>query len=332
MPARSGEQNLITDVAGLAVGNAHDADVRTGVTVILPDEAAVAALAVAGGGPGTRESDALAADTLVETVNAIVLTGGSVYGLAAADGVASRLGARGTGYALRKAEGVPVSPIVPAAVLFDLANGGTKAWGEAPPYRDLGMAALDACGASFELGAAGAGYGATAGQVAGGLGSASTVSADGMSVGAVVAVNCFGSVRMPGSEAFWAWPYEQDGEFGGVRPPADFALDADDWGAAKINPAAMSGRANTTIACVATDVKLSVGEAQRVAKMALSGLSRSIRPVFAPFDGDAVFALSTGKIDGADPRPVLVARLGELAAGCLARAVARGVYLAEAGR
>ena len=331
MSSSPGPRNLLTDVAGLMVGSAHDEAVRTGVSVIVPDEPAIAALAVAGGGPGTRESDALAADTLVETVDAVVLTGGSVYGLAAADGVAVKLGARGTGFALRRAEGVPVSPIVPSAVLYDLANGGAKDWGEAPPYRSLGMAALDACGAEFELGAAGAGYGAMAGQARGGLGSASVVSGDGMSVGAVVAVNCFGSTQMPGCEAFWAWPYEQGGEFGGVRPPADFALDADDWGAAKLNPALMTGRANTTIACVATDVKLSVGETQRIAKMALSGLSRSIRPVFAPFDGDAVFALSTGKIEGAGPRPLLVARLGELAAGCLARAVARGVYLADGG-
>lgn len=331
MSSRPGPRNLLTDVAGLSVGSAHDEAVRTGVTVILPDEPAIAALAVAGGGPGTRESDALATDTLVETADAIVLTGGSVYGLAAADGVAARLGARGRGFAMRKAEGVPVSPVVPAAVLFDLANGGAKGWGEAPPYRDLGLAALDACGPDLALGAAGAGFGAMAGKKRGGLGSASIVTADGMSVGALAAVNCFGATQMPGSEAFWAWPYEQDGEFGGVRPPEGFVLDADDWGEAKVNPATMAGRANTTIACVATDVMLSVSEAQRVARMALSGLSRAIRPVFAPFDGDAVFALSTGRIEGEGPRPLLVARLGELAAGCLARAVARGVHLANSG-
>lgn len=331
MSSRPGPRNLLTDVAGISVGSAHDEAVCSGVSVILPDEPAIAALAVAGGGPGTRESDALAADTLVDAVDAIVLAGGSVYGLAAADGVAARLGAKGRGFALRKAEGVPVSPIVPSAILYDLANGGAKDWGETPPYRDLGMAALDACGADPQLGAVGAGFGAMAGQRRGGLGSASIVTADGMSVGALVAVNCFGSTQMPGSEAFWAWPYEQGGEFGGARPPADFALDADDWGDAKLNPAALAGRANTTIACVATDVTLSVGEAQRVAKMALSGLSRAIRPVFAPFDGDAVFALSTGKIAGEGPRPLLVARLGELAANCLARAVARGVRLANGG-
>ncbi len=330
MPAAPGAQNLITDVAGIRVGSAHDERVRTGVTVIFPEEPAIAALAVAGGGPGTRESDALAADTLVESVDAVVLSGGSVYGLAAADGVAARLGARGRGFAMRKADGVPVSPVVPAAILYDLANGGDKSWGEAPPYRDLGAAALEACEGRFALGAAGAGYGAMAGAERGGLGSASIVTADGMSVGALAAVNCFGSTRMPGTDAFWAWPFEQGGEFGGARPPVDFALDADDWGGAKLNPAEMSGRANTTIACVATDVALSVGEAQRVAKMALSGLSRAIRPVFAPFDGDAVFALSTGRVQGEGPRALLVARLGELAAGCLARAVARGVH--EAGR
>lgn len=326
MPSAPGARNLITDVAGISVGSAHDERVRTGTTVILAEEPAVAALAVAGGGPGTRESDALAPDTLVEAVDAIVLSGGSAYGLAAAEGVVARLGARGRGFALRKAEGVPVTPIVPAAILYDLANGGDKSWGEAPPYRELGAAALDACDASFDLGAAGAGFGAMAGQEAGGLGSASVRTADGMTIGALVAVNCFGSVRMPGEKAFWAWPFEHETEFGGQRPPADFSLDADNWGEAKLNPAMMEGRANTTIACVATDVALSVAEAQRVAKMALAGMARAIRPVFAPFDGDAVFALSTGKLVAEGPRPLLIARLGELAANCLARAIARGVH------
>jgi L-aminopeptidase/D-esterase-like protein len=267
-------------------------------------------------------------------VDAIVLSGGSVYGLAAADGVASVLGARGQGYAMRAMPGVPVSPIVPAAILYDLANGGAKTWGEAPPYRDLGVKALAACADTFELGRAGAGFGAMAGQDRGGLGSASVFTPDGLKVGAIAAANAFGSMRMPGSEAFWAWPYEQDNEFGGARPPADFRLDLDDWGAAKANPGMMAGRTNTTLGCVAVNVALTPAEAQRVAKMALAGLARAIRPVFAPFDGDVVFCLSTGEIEPeaampAGLRPVLLARLGELAAATLARSVARGVHLAR---
>ena len=139
--------NLLTDVPGLRVGHAQDAAARTGVTVILPDVPCVCAVDVRGGGPGTRETDALAPDTLVEAVDALVLSGGSVYGLAAADGVAAWLGAQGRGFALRPAAGVPPSPIVPAAILYDLANGGDKAWGLEPPYRALGIAAARGGGA-----------------------------------------------------------------------------------------------------------------------------------------------------------------------------------------
>lgn len=329
MPARPGPANLITDVGGILVGNAQDSSVVTGVTVIRPTARAVAAVAVAGGGPGTRETDALAADMLVGAVDAIVLAGGSVYGLAAADGVTAALGAAGQGYAMRVAPGVPVSPIVPAAILYDLANGGDKGWGETPPYRALGEAALRAAGERFDLGRAGAGFGARAGQDRGGLGSTSIVTADGLAVGALAAVNSFGAVRMPGEEAYWAWPYEQGGEFGGARPTGDFRLDLDDWGAAKFNPAdAAASRTNTTLGCVAVNVALSPGEAQRVAKMALAGLARAIRPVFSPVDGDVVFCLSTAAAERTEPRPILLARLGELAAACLARAVARGVFSA----
>jgi L-aminopeptidase/D-esterase-like protein len=157
--ARPGARNLITDVPGLKVGQAQDASVRSGVTVILPDERAVCACDVRGGAPGTRETDALAPENLVDAVEAVVLSGGSVYGLAAADGVAAWLGARGRGYGLSALPGVPVSPVVPAAILFDLANGGDKAWGESPPYRALGMSAVACAGEAFDLGTAGAGFG-----------------------------------------------------------------------------------------------------------------------------------------------------------------------------
>lgn len=329
MTARPGPLNLITDIGGLAVGSAHDALVATGVTVVRPLGRAVAAVAVAGGGPGTRETDALGPDTLVDAVDAIVLSGGSVYGLAAADGVASALGAKGQGFALFPTSEVPPSPIVPAAILYDLANPGNKKWGESPPYRALGMAALKDAKAEFALGRMGAAYGARAGQDQGGLGSASAVTPDGVAVGALAAVNSHGAVKMPGTDAYWAWPYEQQNEFGGARPPPGFTLDLDDWGAAKSNPGIMAGRTSTTIACVATNVALTPAEAQRVAKMALAGIARAVRPAFAPFDGDVVFCLSTARIERPDGRPFVLARIGELAAGCLARAIARGVHLAR---
>jgi L-aminopeptidase/D-esterase-like protein len=327
--ASQAHHNLITDVLGLKIGNAHDADVQSGVTVILPDAPAVCGVDVRGGGPGTRESDALAPENLVEAIDAVVLSGGSVYGLAAADGVAAMLGNQGKGFGLMDLPGVPRSPVVPAAILYDLANGGNKKWGTVPPYRDLGVAALAGVSETFDLGRVGAGYGARAGALAGGLGSASFTSTDGICVGAIVAVNSFGSVIMPGSDAFWAWQFEQGGEAGGKRPPPDLVVQGDDWGLAKANPAAMLGRTNTTIACVATNVTLTPAQAKRVAQMASAGLARAIRPVFAPFDGDVVFALSTAQMPMPDLTPFALARIGALAADCLARAVMRGVYAAQ---
>jgi L-aminopeptidase/D-esterase-like protein len=324
--ARPGALNLITDVAGLKVGQAEDAGVRSGVTVILPDARAVCACDVRGGGPGTRETDALAAENLVDAVDAVVLSGGSVYGLAAADGVAALLGAAGRGFGLSGAPGVPVSPVIPAAILYDLANGGAKDWGLAPPYRDLGIAAARAADGSFALGTAGAGYGAMSGGLKGGVGSASAVTADGFTVGALAAVNSFGAAVAPGSRAFWAAPFEVDGEFGGLGA-GDLRAAPDDWGLSKVAPAP---RTQTTIACVATDLTLTPAEARRVAVMAQDGLARALRPVHAPFDGDVVFALATGVRPLPDPRNLTIARVGALAADCLARAVARGVYEATA--
>lgn len=323
--ARPGLRNLITDVPGLKVGQAEDVRVRSGVTVILPDARAVCAVDVRGGGPGTRETDALAAENLVEAVDAVALSGGSVYGLAAADGVAAWLGARGRGFVVSPDPAVPVSPVVPAAILFDLANGGDKAWGEAPPYADLGRRAVAAAGEAFALGTAGAGCGAMAGALKGGVGSASVVSADGFTVGAVVAVNCWGSVVAPGGRSFWAAPYEMEAEFGGLGA-AGLAADPDDWGLSK----APAGGRNTTIACVATDAVLTPAQARRVAVMAQDGLARAIRPVHAPFDGDVVFALSTAERALTEPETYTLARIGALAADCLARAVARGVHAATA--
>jgi L-aminopeptidase/D-esterase-like protein len=321
-PARPGARNLITDVPGLAVGQAEDPRARTGVTVILPDRAAVCASDVRGGAPGTRETDALAAENLVDAVDAVVLSGGSVYGLAAADGVAAWLGAQGRGYGLSATPGVPPSPIVPAAILYDLANGGDKAWGMEPPYRALGIAAANAAGGHFALGTAGGGYGAMAGTLKGGTGSASVVTADGFTVGAIVLVNSVGAVTAPGGRSFWAAPFELDGEFGGLGA-AGLRAQPEDWGRAKGLPLA---RQNTTIACVAVDAALTPAEARRIAIMAQDGLARAMRPSHTPFDGDVVYVLSTGARLLGQPAERTISRLGALAADTLARAVARGVY------
>lgn len=323
---KPGPRNLITDVDGILVGNAHDANVRTGATVVFPENRAVAGGDIRGGGPGTRETDALDPANLVDAVDAIVLSGGSVYGLDAASAVVAALGARGRGFTLA---GEMVSPVVPAAILFDLTNGGDKNWGEAPPYHALGRAALNAVGQDFELGNAGAGFGAQAGAYKGGLGSASAITPEGLQVGALVAANPLGSPVLPGSNAFWAWPLEQAREFGGARPGAnagatDLGLPTDTkFG----SPQAAS--ANTTIGVVATNADLTPAEAKRVAMMAQDGYARAIRPIHTPFDGDTVFCLATAKRPLGDMRAFEVAQIGSLAADCMARAVARAVYEAE---
>jgi len=319
MSPRPGARNLITDVDGLAVGNAVDERVRSGVTVVLPAERAVAAGDVRGGGPGTRETDLLAPAAMMDAVDAIVLSGGSAYGLDAATGALLWLAERGRGFRI----GDRVVPIVPSAILFDLANGGDKDWSRGLPYQGLARAACAAAGADFALGTAGAGYGAKAGSLKGGLGSASAVDDDGLQVGALVAVNARGSVTLGAQPQFLAWPWEQGSEFGGLPPPAERVP----LGAAG-QPQPRLGE-NTTIAVVATNAALDKAEAQRVAIMAQDGLARAIRPLHTPFDGDSVFALSTRRLQVAGDRAALTDRIGTLAADCLARAVARGVYLAH---
>ncbi len=316
---RPGAKNLITDVDGIKVGNAFDEKAMTGVTAIIPDVAAVGGVDVRGGGPGTRETEVLKPDCLVDRVNGIVLSGGSVFGLEAASGAISALVKEGRGFEIH---GFTV-PIVPSAILFDLINGGDKDWGEVPPYRELGIEAVKNTADTFGLGNVGAGYGAAAGTLKGGLGSASTITDDGIQVGAVIAVNPVGSVIVPGTHNFWAWGLEQNNEFGGYGAPElveDLSLEA-------IN----SGRlgANTTLGVVATNVTLTKSQAQRVAIMAQDGYARAIRPVHTPLDGDTIFALSTEKKTLEQPEPLALARIGAIAADCVARAVARAVYHAD---
>lgn len=336
-----GRRNLISDVEGLRVGNAADAALRSGVTVVLPDQPAVASIDVRGGGPGTRESDPLAPAATVREIHGLVLSGGSAFGLSAASGVQNWLLQHGIGYRVGPPAGAAVVPIVPQAILFDLLNGGDKDWGERAPYEALARAACDAAGKDFELGTAGAGYGATTANLKGGLGSASLVTAEGYTLGALVAVNALGQVTIGGGAHFWAAPFECGSEYGALGLPKPWPNDATDIrlkgapGSNAISDAADGAATtcselpqNTTIAIIATDAMLSKAQCQRLAVMAQTGLARAIYPVHCPLDGDVVFALSTGRKALADD-PASLGRLGALAANSIARAIARGIHEAS---
>ena len=316
-----GPKNLITDVPGLVVGNAHSVDVATGVSVVLPAPGgAVGAVDTRGGAPGTRETDLLRPTSLVERVDAVVLGGGSAFGLDAGGAVQHWLAKQGLGY---EASGKRV-PIVPQAILFDLANGGNKDWGDNPPYRTLAVEACETAGAEFGLGNQGAGYGALAGEVKGGLGSCSTVDpASGHTVGALIAVNAIGSPVMPDGKTLWAWPFELAGEFG------DAAVSPARTGGAVVTKRGRSPAENTTIGVVATDAPLTVAQAERLAIMAHDGLARAIHPIHTPFDGDILFALSTTPPGSSPVDPGTLSLLGALTADAVSRAVARGILAAE---
>jgi L-aminopeptidase/D-esterase-like protein len=323
-----GPRNLITDVPGLTVGHATDERVRSGVTVVLCGADWPAAVDVRGGGPGTRETDALSPENLIGRAHALVLAGGSVFGLGAADGVTAALSARGVGLQLRP--GSPAIPIVPAAVLHDLGNGGDKSWGLEPPYRQLGGRALDAAAADFVLGSVGAGRGAMAGLIKGGIGSTSLALEEDLVVGALVAVNSIGSALMPDGRTFWAWPFELNSEFGAAPPPTA-PMDTSDPAPDEsrlLTIARLQPGANTTLGVVASNADLSTVESKRVAMMAQDGIARALRPAHTPFDGDTIFAVANGEVAlGRGPqRAAAVARIGSAAADCLARAIARAVY------
>ncbi len=309
-----GPRNLITDVAGLRVGHASDARIKTGATVLLGDRPFVAGVHVMGGAPGTRETDLLAPDKTVQEADALVLSGGSAFGLDAASGVADALRAMGRGFAV----GNQTVPIVPGAILFDLINGGDKDWGQ-NPYKALGGAALAAASDRFELGSFGAGTGALIADLKGGLGSASAVW-NGYTVGALVAVNALGRVTVGDGPEFWAAPYEMAGEFGGLGMARGFEPGS-------VPPVKGGETRNTTIAIVATDAALTQAQATRMAVAAHDGMARAIYPSHTPMDGDLVFAAATGARPLVDPVAVPM-MLGHLAALCLARAIARGVYAA----
>ncbi len=308
---KTGPQNLITDVPGLRVGNAQDDAIKTGVSVLVGDTPFTAGVHIMGGAPGTRETDLLAPDKTVAQVDALVLSGGSAFGLDAASGVMDALKADGRGFEV----GPHMIPIVPTAILFDLGSGGEKYW-DNNPYADLGRQAYLDAKTTFNLGSHGAGTGATTAMLKGGLGSSSLTLPSGHTVGALVAANPVGCVTMEGGPHFWAHASEIDAEFGGL---GSAPFDPTRKPVTKVNP----GEA-TTIGIVATDAALDKAACTRLATAAHDGLARAIWPAHTPFDGDLIFAASTGAKPVNDPvlDPMM---LGHAAAICMARAIARAV-------
>ena len=315
-------KNLLTDIEGVRVGHADDARVASGVTAVIFDQPAIASIDVRGGGPGLRESALLQPEATVEAVDAITLSGGSALGLDAAGGVQAWLAERGRGLRIREA----VIPIVPGAICFDLLNGGDKAWGRFPPYRDLAYAAACAASTDFMLGSVGAGLGATTANFKGGLGSASAQTEGGLTVAALAVVNAVGCVTVGDGPWFWAAPFEVGGEFGGRGLPPSFTADMLK-ARLKGGPDATSSE-NTTLVVVVTDAILTKPQAKRLAMIAQTGMARAIYPVHAPTDGDVVFAAATGR-KPVDPLHGLT-ELGMVAANTVARAIARGVHAAAA--
>jgi len=315
MTVKPGDRNLITDVPGLTVGNASDAAIKTGCTVLLGKKPFTCGVHVMGGAPGSRETDLLAPDKTVEQVDALVLSGGSAFGLDAPSGVADALRAQGRGFAV----GDQNVPIVPGAILFDLINGGDKKWAE-NPYKSLGKLALDAASDTFEIGTHGAGTGATTANLKGGLGSASIVLPSGHTVGALVAVNALGAATVGDSPHFWAAPFEVGDEFGGLGPAAAYPEP-------HMPPTKLSQHANTTIGLIATDAALSQAQCTRLATAAHDGFARALFPSHTPMDGDAIFAASTGAQSLQNPIADTL-YLGHAAATVIARAIARAVFAA----
>ncbi|MEU4601323.1 P1 family peptidase [Nocardia sp. NPDC023988] len=293
MRGAPGPRNAITDVTGVLVGHHQVLDdevslgsgAATGCTVVRLPGGAVASVDVRGGGPGTRETDLLDPANTVRRVNAVLLTGGSAYGLAAADGVMRWAEEHGEGIPMSPTDPSLVVPIVPGAVIFDLPVG---AW-DIRPDADFGFRAAEAASTDFARGTVGAGVGAQAGALKGGIGSASVVLDNGVTVGAIVVANPVGSVVDPRTGL--PWGAGTDGpDFFGLRhgTPAELAA-----------LAALPGKStvlNTTIGVVATDAMLDPVGCRRLAATAHDGLARAIRPVHSPLDGDTLFAVSTGAV------------------------------------
>ncbi|MGW1407278.1 P1 family peptidase [Streptomyces sp. NPDC002403] len=328
-PDAAGPLDALTDVAGLRVGHAQvpGEGALSGTTVVLaPEGGAVAAVDVRGGGPGTRETDALDPRNLVQRIDAVVLTGGSAYGLDAASGVMAWLEERGRGVRVGP-DPAQVVPVVPAACVFDLGRGGD--W-RARPDASTGRAAVEDAaasepGAPVAEGAVGAGTGAVAGRLKGGVGTASIRLASGITVGALVVVNAAGSVVDPRTGVLY-------GEYGAAEPPvrpAPEVLRAAERRLAEAREAEARPPLNTTLAVVATDAELTRAQAQKLAGTAHDGLARAVRPVHLLTDGDTVFALATGARPLDPQNPIALNELLAAGADVLTRAIVKAVRAAR---
>ncbi|MGL1921889.1 MAG: P1 family peptidase [Hyphomicrobiales bacterium] len=321
-----GKRNLISDVDGITIGNISNQKLKSGVTAIVCDEPTIASVHVMGGAPGTRDTELLSPENIVDHVDGLVLSGGSAFGIDAGAGAMAAMQQAGRGFEI----GDVRVPITPAAILFDLLNGGDKDWGRYPPYREMGFDAVQAADVEFELGSVGAGTGALAANCKGGLGSASSIITfeDGqqITIGAIVAANPLGSPLVGESNRFWAAPFEMDDEFGGLGIASPFPANAYDL-RIKGRDAQKSG-ANTTIAVIATDACLTTSQAKRLAVASHDGFARAIYPSHTPLDGDLIFALATGK-SGVTPDVSQQIDLGAIAANTMSRAIARGIYAAR---
>jgi L-aminopeptidase/D-esterase-like protein len=316
--ARSG---TLTDVAGLRVGHFErtTGGWLSGTTVVVgPPEGVVASVDVRGGAPGTRETDLLLPGALVERVHAIVLTGGSAYGLAAASGVTDALGADGVGFRVGREPGANV-PIVPAAVIFDLGRGGDFTCRPGPAE---GMAALrGASGDPVAQGTVGAGTGARAGGLKGGIGSASQLVADTWTVAAMVVVNAAGSPVAPDGSLYAAGYATEE-----TDPELAHAPRVDPAALAAIQAAAIAAAMNTTIGVVATDATLTKAECARLAMAGQDGIARAVRPSHLLVDGDSIFGLSTGTAPA--PDDYMINLVLAAAADCVADAIGHGMLAA----
>jgi len=325
-----GPTNSLTDVAGIRVGHA---DRRahgwlSGTTVVLaPERGAVGGVDVRGGGPGTRETDVLDPRNLLDRIHAVALSGGSAFGLAAADGVMQRLCAAGVGHPV----GGPgeVVPIVPGAVIFDLGRGGDFA---KRPGAAMGEEAYDAAvsgpAGPAPIGVVGAGTGATAGGLKGAVGLASVVLADGTTVSALVVVNSFGSCLDPATGELYAARFGLPGEFTWLLPPDhDEVMAAKEAAQAKVGPGGPQAALATTIGVVATDMTLTKAQCAKLSGIAHDGMARAIRPVHTMFDGDTVFSMATG--DRGAPDPLAFHELLDAGGDCLTRAIGSAILAAE---
>jgi len=307
-------------IQGFQIGHAHDQHLKSGVTVVVPEVPAIAAVHVMGGAPGTRETDLLAPEQLVQTVDAIVLSGGSAFGLDAASGMQAWLRENNRGFKV----GPSRVPIVPSAICFDLNNGGDKNWARYPPYRELGYEAATNMTTNPDEGSVGAGLGATTVGGRGGFGLAEQQLDGGVMVSSVAVCNAVGSVYVGNTQNFWASPFEKNNEFGGLGLPHPMPENSHVLATkGSTNPVE-----NTTLAIVMTNARITQAECKRIAINAHDGFARAIYPVHTPSDGDIVFVLSSNEVE-LEPTGVEAIHIGNSAANTVARAIAKGVYLAN---